>query len=84
MELPRPGAYFLFDTLSCGPSMNTTGIIIGLIFCAVVGLILLRGLWNMASGGSANKSQQLMRMRVTAQAIAVLVLVAVVYFARPG
>ena len=64
--------------------MNTAGIVIGLIFCAIVGLILLRGLWNMASGGSADRSQQLMRMRVTAQAVAVLILVAVVYFARPG
>ena len=64
--------------------MSTAGIVIGLIFCALVGLILLRGLWNMASGGSADRSQQLMRMRVTAQAVAVLILVAVVYFARPG
>ena len=64
--------------------MNTAGIVIGLIFCAVVGLILLRGLWNMASGGSADRSQQLMRLRVMAQAVAVLVLVAVVYFARPS
>ena len=64
--------------------MSTTGAVIALIVCAVVGLILLRGLWNMASGGSADKSQQLMRLRVMAQAVAVLVLVAVVYFARPG
>lgn len=64
--------------------MSTTGIVIGLIFCAVVGLILLRGLWNMAAGGSADKSQQLMRLRVMAQAVAVLILVAVVYFARPS
>lgn len=64
--------------------MNTAGIVIALIVCAVVGLILLRGLWNMASDGSAAKSQQLMRLRVMAQTVAVIVLVAIVYFARPG
>ena len=64
--------------------MSTIGSIVALVVCGVVGLILLRGLWNMASGGSASKSQQLMRLRVTAQAIAVLVLVAIVYFFRPN
>ena len=62
--------------------MSTTGVLIALIGCAVVGLILLRGLWNMASGGTASKSQQLMRLRVTAQAVVVLILVVVVWFAR--
>lgn len=64
--------------------MSTFGTIVALVVCAVVGLILFRGLYNMASGGSASKSQQLMRLRVTAQAIAVLVLVAIVYFFRPN
>ena len=64
--------------------MSTLGSVIALVACGVVGLILLRGLWNMASGGSASKSQQLMRLRVTAQAVAVLVLVVIVYFFMPG
>lgn len=53
-----------------------------LIACFVVGLILLRGLWNMLQGGPGNKSQQLMRMRVIAQAIAVIIIVIVVYLSR--
>ena len=64
--------------------MSTAGSVVALILCAVVGLILLRGLWNMASGGSASRSQQLMRLRVTAQAVAVLVLVIIVYFFNPS
>ncbi|MEL6947638.1 MAG: twin transmembrane helix small protein [Pseudomonadota bacterium] len=61
--------------------MNLSMIIITLA-CAVVGLILLRGLWNMMQGGSASKSQQLMRMRVAAQAVAVVVIVIVVLIYR--
>ena len=53
-----------------------------LIACIVVGVVLVRGLWNMMSGGSANKSQQLMRLRVAVQAIAVIVIVIVVYMSR--
>ena len=56
--------------------------IAGLIGCFVVALILLRGLWNMMKGGSGNTSQKLMRLRVAAQAIVVLILVAVVYLSR--
>lgn len=56
--------------------------IIALIACFIVGLILLRGLYNMMAAGSPNKSQQLMRLRVAAQAIAVIIMVAIVYFTR--
>ncbi len=59
-----------------------TSQIVILIACAIVALILLRGLWNMMQGGSANKSQQLMRLRVGAQAIAVFIMVVVVYWSR--
>jgi len=56
--------------------------ILGLIACFVVALVLMRGLFNMMKGGSANKSQQLMRLRVITQAVAVIVIVAVVYLSR--
>ena len=56
---------------------------VALLGMALVALILFRGLMNMMKGGSASKSQELMRMRVTAQAIVVILLVAIVYFARP-
>lgn len=53
-----------------------------IIACFIVALILLRGLWNMMQGGPGNKSQQLMRMRVIAQAGAVVLIVIVVYISR--
>ncbi len=56
--------------------------IIILVLCAIVGLILLRGLWNMMQDGPGNTSQKLMRMRVAAQAVAVVVVVIVVYLSR--
>ena len=47
-----------------------------LIFAALasVAIVLFLGLKNMATGGSANMSQKLMRMRILFQAIAVAVL----------
>lgn len=58
------------------------GNILILIGCAIVAIILLRGLFNMMSGGTSSKSQQLMRLRVAAQAITVLVIVIVAYMSR--
>jgi hypothetical protein len=47
----------------------------------VVGLVLLAGLYNMMRGGSANTSQMLMRTRVIAQFIAIIVIMTALYFA---
>ncbi len=58
------------------------GTILALVACFVVAIILMRGLFNMMKGGTSSKSQQLMRLRVAAQAVAVLVIVLVVYFTR--
>ncbi|MBL4726089.1 MAG: twin transmembrane helix small protein [Rhizobiaceae bacterium] len=49
---------------------------------ALVAIILGLGLWNMARGGSANRSQKLMRYRVLAQAVAVVAMIAAVYYTR--
>ena len=40
---------------------------------AIVLVILIAGLWNMMRGGSANRSQNLMRARVIAQFAAIVV-----------
>ena len=56
--------------------------IIILIACFAVAIILIRGLWNMMQGGSGNTSQRLMRLRVMAQAITVVLIVIVVYLSR--
>ncbi len=46
----------------------------------VVAIILLLGLFNMMRGGSPNTSQKLMRLRVLAQFIAIVVIMAAIYF----
>jgi hypothetical protein len=43
------------------------------IALVVVLVVLLAGLWNMMRGGSANTSQRMMRFRVIAQFIAIII-----------
>jgi len=45
-----------------------------------VAFVLLLGLINMLRGGSANRSQQLMRLRVLLQFIAILVIMGVIWW----
>lgn len=45
-----------------------------------VAVVLLLGLWNMMRGGSPNRSQALMRMRVLLQFIAIVVVMTALYF----
>ena len=59
-------------------------IVIALVLLFVVG-VLGMGLWNMVKGGSPNTSQTLMRARVIAQFVAiVLILGALFFFGRPS
>jgi hypothetical protein len=48
---------------------------------AAVAVVLVLGLWNMMRSGSASRSQTLMRWRVALQFIAIVVVMAVIYFA---
>jgi hypothetical protein len=48
---------------------------IGIVF-----IVLLLGLWNMLRGGGANTSQRLMRLRVVAQFLAIILILLTVYF----
>lgn len=41
------------------------------------------GLWNMLRGGSANRSQTMMRWRVVLQLFAIIALMATLYYAAP-
>jgi hypothetical protein len=50
------------------------------IATAAVAVVLLLGLVNMLRGGSANTSQRLMRLRVLLQFIAIIVIMAVVWW----
>ena len=52
------------------------------IAVAAVAVVLLLGLWNMMRGGSANRSQTLMRWRVGLQFVAIVLLVLGLWFAR--
>ncbi len=45
-----------------------------------VAIVLLMGLWNMMRGGSANRSQSLMRWRVGLQFVAIIILMAALWF----
>lgn len=54
------------------------------IAVALVILVLIAGLWNMVKGGSPSTSQNLMRMRIILQAIALAVLMAVLWFSGNG
>ncbi|NBN65552.1 twin transmembrane helix small protein [Microvirga tunisiensis] len=48
-----------------------------------VALVLFLGLWNMFRGGSANRSQQLMRWRVGLQFLAIVLIMGTLYFLGP-
>ena len=47
-----------------------------------VAVVLLLGLWNMMRGGSANRSQNLMRWRVLLQFGAIIIMMAGLWFAN--
>lgn len=59
--------------------MNIPNTIVSVAVGAVA-VILLAGLINMLRGGSANRSQQLMRLRVILQFLAIIVLVGVMWW----
>jgi hypothetical protein len=48
--------------------------ILVMVALAAVAIVLLLGLWNMMRGGSANRSQSLMRWRVILQFIAIVLI----------
>jgi ABC-type nickel/cobalt efflux system permease component RcnA len=51
------------------------------ISVAAVAVVLLLGLWNMMRGGSASRSQNLMRWRVILQFAAILIMMTGLWFA---
>jgi hypothetical protein len=54
-------------------------IVIALVMAAAAGFVIL-GFVNMIRGGSGNTSQKLMRARVIAQAVAIALLMAALFF----
>jgi hypothetical protein len=61
--------------------MNTLFQILSFLALGAVAVVLLLGLANMMKGGSANRSQQLMRWRVILQALAIVVIMVVAWLA---
>ncbi|HEU4517880.1 MAG TPA: twin transmembrane helix small protein [Microvirga sp.] len=47
---------------------------------AAVAMVLLLGLFNMLRGGSPSRSQQLMRLRVLLQFVAIVVIMGVIWW----
>lgn len=60
--------------------MQTALNVLIILACAAVGIVLILGLWNMLRGGDGNTSQKLMRLRVIAQAIAIILLMGALFF----
>ncbi len=60
------------------PILSKSVILVALIAVAAV---LTLGLLNMARGGSASRSQMLMRWRVALQFIAIIIIMTAIYFA---
>jgi hypothetical protein len=54
--------------------------VLSIVAIAAVVLILLAGMVNMMRGGSSSRSQTLMRWRVILQFVAVVVIMAALYF----
>ena len=50
------------------------------IATGAVAIVLLFGLYNLLRGGSASKSQSLMRWRIGLQLVAIIVIMIAVYF----
>jgi len=64
--------------------MNTAVTLLTILAVAAVAVILGMGIWNMLKGGSGNTSQKLMRARVIAQAIAIVLLMGALFFFGRG
>ncbi len=64
--------------------MQTIVNIVLVLALLAVAVILFLGLFNMFKGGSGNRSQMLMRARVIAQAVALVLLMGALYFFGRG
>jgi hypothetical protein len=60
--------------------MNDPVNLIVVVAIGAVAIVLLLGLFNMLRGGSANRSQYLMRLRVLLQFVAILVIMGVIWW----
>ncbi|HLP69553.1 MAG TPA: twin transmembrane helix small protein [Rhizobium sp.] len=64
--------------------MSTFTTTLTLIVMGLVVLVLIRGLVNMMKGGSGNRSNQLMRMRILLQAVAIVLIMVTLWLTGGG
>jgi hypothetical protein len=71
------------DTFARGPGTILQSLLpyTAVVLVAVVGAVLLLGLWNMVAGRSENTSQMGMRIRVVGQFVVVCAIMAIFYLA---
>ncbi|WP_075221976.1 twin transmembrane helix small protein [Acuticoccus yangtzensis] len=60
--------------------MPTIVTFITVVAALSVAMVLLMGLWNLVRGGSPNRSQALMRMRVLLQLVTIVIAMLALYF----
>lgn len=64
--------------------MTSITSILAVAVMAMVALVLVRGIFNMARGGSGNTSNKLMQARVALQLLAVILIVATLLLSGGG
>ena len=66
--------------------MSSIFLILAIVTCLVVLIILMFGIGSFAKGGNFGRkySNKFMRWRIIAQAVAVLLIIAFVYFEKKG
>ena len=60
--------------------MNSPVDLVVPVAVGAVAIVLFLGLYNMVRGGSPNRSQQLMRLRVLLQFVAILLIMGVIWW----
>ena len=64
--------------------MSSFATVIAVIVMGLVVLVLIRGLFNMLKGTDANKSNKLMQLRLLLQAIAIILIMFVLWLTGGG
>ena len=66
--------------------MSSIFLILAIVTCLIVLIILMFGIGSFAKGGNFGRkySNKLMRWRIIAQAVAVLLMIVFVYFEKKG
>lgn len=67
-----------------GVVMSTIFVMLALLAMAAVVFVLIRGLIYLMRGGQASKSNKMMQLRVLLQFLAVVLIVAALYFTGGG